>query len=619
VTEDAAAPRRAQPSVPWWVVGGLLVLLAVPLALSLAALRQPTWHPVLDHAMAELRVRDVGGPDTPLVGLPGRIGTLERQGSHPGPLSFYLLAPVYRLLGSSAWSLQAAAASSALVAAGVALALARRSGGLRAVVGVTALLAVLNAGYGPSLLTEPWNPYLPLPWWVVFLLAAWAITGGRWWALPVAVFAGSVCAQTHLPYLGLVGVLGAGAVVAGALATRRDRRPTGARPTTPVLVALVLGVVLWSPVLVQQITGDPGNLSLLRAHMLDPPEGPVGVATGIRVVLQHLDPTALPASVEGASGSLVDPAHRATGSTLVGGLVLLAWATTAVVAWRHRLSAAVRMHAVVAGGLALGAFSVARAFGTLWYYLTLWAWALGAVAIATAAWTALLVLEHGRPPAEAHRLRRGSTVVLGGLVVVGAVALSAQVGGLRPPDPAMSAALGGVVEPTADALADGVGAASGRDGRYVVTWSDPVHIGSPGYGLVSELERRGFDVGGMPWAAAPLTAHRTIDPAEATALVHLATGTAIEDWRGRADAVEVASSDHRSPAARAEFAALRAEVLAALEAAGRDDVVPLVDGNLFGAALDPDLDASTRRDLSRMLGIGVPYAVYVVPSDSEGR
>ncbi len=40
-------------------------------------------------------------PHTPLVGLPGRLGTSARPGSHPGPLSFYLLAPVYRLLGQT--------------------------------------------------------------------------------------------------------------------------------------------------------------------------------------------------------------------------------------------------------------------------------------------------------------------------------------------------------------------------------------------------------------------------------------------------------------------------------------------------------------------------------------
>ena len=40
--------------------------------------------PLLDLAQTELRVRDVGGSHTPLVGLAGRIQAYGQQGSHPG-------------------------------------------------------------------------------------------------------------------------------------------------------------------------------------------------------------------------------------------------------------------------------------------------------------------------------------------------------------------------------------------------------------------------------------------------------------------------------------------------------------------------------------------------------
>ena len=614
VRATAAASAAARRPVAWWVVGCLLALLGLPLLIGLVVLRHPRWSPVLDHAMAELRVRDVGGAQTPLVGLPGRIGTLQRQGSHPGPVSFYLLTPTYRLLGSSAWALQAAAVFSSILAMGVALVLARRRGGRRAVVGVAALLGVLSAGYGQSVLTEPWNPYLPLLWWVVFLLAAWIVSDGGWWALPVAVFAGSLCAQTHLPYLGLTVALGAGAVVLGALTSRRGAHRTTAGPLAPAVVAIALGAVLWSPVVLEEVRDEPGNVTLLREHMLHPPEEPVGLATGARVVLRHLDLTALPRSVEMARGSLVDPAPPPTGSMWTGALVLVAWCWAVVTAWRLRAWSVLRLHAIVGGGLALGVISVSRVFGPLWYYLTLWAWALAGLAIATTVWTGLIVLE--RRSTDASRVRRQSTVLLAALVVVSAVALAAQARSLAPPDPTMSAALGGVVEPTATALREGVGAATGPAGRYVVTWTDSAHIGSPGYGLVSELERRGFDVGGMPGTGVPLTAHRVIEREDATAIVHLATGPFIEEWRGRSDVVEVASADHRTQDERAEFDRLRSEVLEVLVASGRDDLVPLVDGNLFGVALDPDLDRTTVRRISRMLQIGVPYAVFVAPPDT---
>jgi hypothetical protein len=89
----------------WWSVLVVGFLLAVPLILTCTWLyANDRWAPVLDLAVTELRVRDVGTAHTPLVGLFGRFGPMGNdQGSHPGPLSFYLLAPVYRLLGGSYW------------------------------------------------------------------------------------------------------------------------------------------------------------------------------------------------------------------------------------------------------------------------------------------------------------------------------------------------------------------------------------------------------------------------------------------------------------------------------------------------------------------------------------
>ena len=79
---------------------------AVPFLVALVSIARHAWYPVLDLAMTEFRVRDVGTSHTPLVGLPGRIGRFPDQGSHPGPLSFYAVAPVYRLMGSTAHGLE---------------------------------------------------------------------------------------------------------------------------------------------------------------------------------------------------------------------------------------------------------------------------------------------------------------------------------------------------------------------------------------------------------------------------------------------------------------------------------------------------------------------------------
>ena len=186
---------------PWATVIIATAVVALPLLVALGDLGSSHWYPVLDLAMTEFRVRDAFGEHTPLIGLPGRIGEYPNQGSHPGPLSFYLLAPMYRLLGSTSWALEAATVAIHVAAIVTALWIGQRRAGWRGVVGVAALLAVAIRGYGQLLLTQPWNPYLPLLAWLVVLLATWSVLCGDSLMLVPLVVAASLCAQTHVPYL----------------------------------------------------------------------------------------------------------------------------------------------------------------------------------------------------------------------------------------------------------------------------------------------------------------------------------------------------------------------------------------------------------------------------------
>ncbi|HEX6417390.1 MAG TPA: hypothetical protein VFZ77_02810, partial [Acidimicrobiales bacterium] len=157
-----AADRPAGRPGTRAAVGALTAVLAVPLAIALAALHAPRWYPLLDLAMTELRVRDVGTRHTPLVGLVGRLSSDGHQGSHPGPISFWALAPVYRALGGSAWSLLVGVVVLNTTAAALTLWVAARQGGHRLALAVAAGLAVLSHLYGTQVLTEPWNPYMPV-------------------------------------------------------------------------------------------------------------------------------------------------------------------------------------------------------------------------------------------------------------------------------------------------------------------------------------------------------------------------------------------------------------------------------------------------------------------------
>ena len=569
----------------------MLGLLAIPLVVALVALRRPTWFPILDLAMTELRVRDVGGRHTPLIGLPGRIGTLSEQGSHPGPLSFYVLAPFYRLFGSTAWAMEGATVCLHLLASGVALWIAHRRAGLRLVVGLTAVLALLMRAYGTGTMTEPWNPYMPLIWWVVLLLAVWSVYDGDLAMLPVGAFAASFAAHTHSPYLGLAGGMGALAV-AGVVAARR--RPGALRWT---LISAALLLALWAPPIIDQLWGSQPNITLLIDHFGSPPEDPVGLGKGVELMVLHLDVWRLFTEQEAATGSLVDASQSPAGSLVPGVQFLALWSASVIAAWRMRHRALLRLDLVLGVALVLGVISISRIFGQLWYYLMIWAWGITALMVLAVVWTAAELLPG---------LRRFGLPLLGAVIVVSTLVFAVDAADSEPPALPLSRTMSHLVPDAVEDLDD--------DDTYLVTWTDALYIGSQGISLLNELDRRGFDVGAIkPWGV-PSTKHRVMEPEEADALVHLANGFHLGRWREKPGIVEVATFEPRSPAEIDEFERLRAEVIEELEAIGVGERIVDVDENLFAAAIDTRIPKATQDKMGRMLDLGLPTAVFVGPT-----
>ena len=372
---DAAEPAAATvgaaraPRVwrAWQVglLGGLVV--GFPLLLAAVVLHSRHYYPVLDLAMTEFRVRDVFGAHTPLIGLPGRIGRFPEQGSHPGPLSFYLLAVPYRLLGSSAWALLTASVLVNVAALATSIGLAFRRGGWWLAGAVSVWLLVALRGYGIGVLTQPWNPYLPLVAWTVVLLACWMVLEGDHRMLVPMVVAGTLCAQTHVPYLVLCVGLFVAAMVVVALRWRRGTATAGVRAST--LWAVGVGVLLWLPPLVDQAIHDPGNIRMLERHFTNPTEAPIGVRNGLKLLLRHLDIG--PAMVGRWTGGFVDAAFSTTRSIVPGAVLLLAWFGAVWLAWRLRHRPLLWLHTTIAAALAVETMSMVRIFGKVWYYLTL--------------------------------------------------------------------------------------------------------------------------------------------------------------------------------------------------------------------------------------------------------
>lgn len=603
-------------------VFGLTILVCLPLLIALAALSRAHWSPVLDLAMTELRVRDVGTRHTPLIGLPGRIGNFPDQGSHPGPLSFYLLTPAYRVFGSTAWSLELGTVLIHGAAVLAALYLAYRRGGRRACLAVAVLMAVILRGYGANVLTQPWNPYLPVISWMVVLLAAWSALEGDMLGLVFFVVAGSLSAQTHVPYVGLVG--GLGVVLLGWLSVRHWLAVQRGIGTVVPLVglrrwsitAVVLGVVLWLPPVADQLRRTPGNLSMLSHYFRNPPEQSIGFGSAARLLLQHLNVTRLFAAALQHSDYFKTVSFDLRGSLLPGVVVVLLWALCAIAAWRLSNWPLVHLHMVIGATLLLEWIAMARIFGKLWYYLTFWAWGVTTLISWAIVWTLVVVLRRWRPALD-PQMRRTGVFVAAATLVTSTLAFSWSALSVKPPEAQLSRTLGAVVGPTADALDAGVGAADGRAGTYLVTWTDVAFFGSQGYGLVNELERRGFHVGVAYAWRVPVTPQRVLRAGDSTAEVHLATGKFIDEWRAKPGVTEVAFIEPRDANQLARYNNLRAGAIAELKRLGLGDLVDEIDSNLFSVQLDPRVPPSLQATIDQMLLLGQPTAVFIAPAGTS--
>jgi hypothetical protein len=316
-------------------------MVVVPTVIDLAG----GWRPVRDDAMISIGSYQVFSAQSPLVG----VWSLASQGLHHafydlGPLLFWLLAvPVH--LDPDHGALWGAA-----LASGGALSLAVEAAwsvkGWAAAAAVA--LVVADLGWQTKMFTDlVWNPHVGL----VFLLAAgttaWVVASGRfgWW--PVAVLLASVAAQCHLIYSVTAVALAVIAPLAGLAYGHRPRRWRW------LAVGLAAAAVCWGPPLVQQISGHPGNLSLVLDS--GAAQRQVGLGFGLHALATAVTPhpiwlTPYPYAVSVANGM---PHYVSSHSGAWGVAVLCLLVAVALVAWRtarRELSALALVGAAVAAG-----------------------------------------------------------------------------------------------------------------------------------------------------------------------------------------------------------------------------------------------------------------------------
>ena len=185
------------------------------------------------------------------------VGPYSRYGwHHPGPLYFYLQAPLYAAAGGLAASLYGGALLINLAAVLTILWVAGRED-LR----TGALLTIgclLFAWQLPRLLASPWTAHVPVLPALTFVVLCAAMACGRHGLLPLAILYGSLAVQTHIALLPAVGS------VALALFVLIARPGSPSRPRTWLLAGCAtLALILWMPALGEAVSNRGGNLAAL--------------------------------------------------------------------------------------------------------------------------------------------------------------------------------------------------------------------------------------------------------------------------------------------------------------------------------------------------------------------
>lgn len=283
----------------------------------------------------------LAGAQRPLLGVPTTSSEfIDRNLLNPGPILQYAMYPFVRTLGTDlgAWTFAATVALASLAVAGWVA--TRRLGGVAGLVTLLLGLAMASAtnpgGFGHSLNTE----VVLLPTFATAVLA-WGVAAGDHRLLPVLAITSTFVTQTFVGAAPLV-VLPVLVAIVGA--TVHQRRAPEAHFGRSVALAGVAAAVLWSPPLIDQISGT-GNLTGLLGFRT-PGRGAAGAWASLRSSLNlggdltginALDPHGFDVRIPLAYvGIAVLPRARAAARTLLP----LFGTTVAVVAGSMFVSAA---------------------------------------------------------------------------------------------------------------------------------------------------------------------------------------------------------------------------------------------------------------------------------------
>jgi hypothetical protein len=510
----AASPPDPAPAGPRWIrwAIGLLLLAVVasPVVSAGWSREHQDAHPEGDDATIVLLGLDTFSAHPPLLGMISTGGAAldDPELHHPGPLEMYLLSPFATAGGAPVPGVTVATVAVNVAAlAGLAWALRLLDGAWLAGVGLVAAGFALW-GLGGDVPASVWNPFIVALPFAAFLALAVTTVAARPMLLPWTLGVGSFVMQTHLSYVGMVGLLSIWTV--GAVGWRTTRDPA-LRPVRGRLAAWSAGVVgvLWAAPVWQQLTGEPGNLSQIVRSAL----GPGGPTAGTSALGELGRVVGVPVAGLRPRPDIVRvlPDLDATSAVALG----LPWAVLGLLAWAarrrgdHTVVRALATVAVALLGAAVTATRIPLSDGVLYQYYSLWMWPLGALTWLLLGWAAARTVRAPRDPRRGVAPRRLRTTALAG---VGALVALALVVSLLPrpgawePWAAYRRIAGQVVPAAVDALPG--------DDSVIVRFRGGTAYLSTGSAVVLGVEAAGRDAlvdPGIPTEVFPWTERRRAD------------------------------------------------------------------------------------------------------------
>jgi hypothetical protein len=188
-----------------------------------------------------------------------RVGPYSRFAwNHPGPIYFYLQAPLYVVSARNAAALFAGAVALNLSALAILGWVIRREQNALAAASVVGGCLILACRV-PRFLASPWTAHVPVLPLLALLVVCAAVSAGRVALLPLATLLASFTVQTHVSYVPLSVTLLSVAIAANVWGGSSNRQELSRQ----IVFSACVFLVLWSLPLMEALEHDGGNLAAL--------------------------------------------------------------------------------------------------------------------------------------------------------------------------------------------------------------------------------------------------------------------------------------------------------------------------------------------------------------------